>query len=248
MPIHYLPAGDWNESPDSYGRYSPTWIARKGGLDKYDPEFGKHGRIDFILSSAGVTGVRRIKGGESDHGLVAFTVYASSDRILRGAIWNVERDRSNREIEVMVDFISEVAHAEKLDFLLLNETQDYHHGPHRGPLAYVKDYRLIAADSPPGAKHNSILVHSSVDISNVVFKQMSTRGWTAGGGGAHHPLFDTMVTLDRWLRVAAVHEVNGVDWVNGKMVGPEDRKRARRQSARRKVRIARRIARRRRSS
>jgi len=235
--------GDYNEAPDSVGRYAPAWVAAKAGLTIYPPPRGKHGRIDFVMSDADVRDVRRVQGGESDHGLIVFDVVNPlTGEKLRGGTWNVERDRRGARVDVMVDFIEFAFRVHRLDFLAVQEVRQYHQADGSGPLARIPGLRLVATTTPDGARHNAILVAAAVKVGAVDFVQMSREGWFLSGTTQQHtPLFDTRATLDGWLRVSSVHETVGVDWIDGQMTGPELRVRARRQSARRRVREARRV-------
>lgn len=65
-----LVGGDWNEGSSSFGRWSPTWIAAKAGLQKH----GDH-RIDWEMSDGcKVKNVKVGPSGGSDHRIVTFTV------------------------------------------------------------------------------------------------------------------------------------------------------------------------------
>ncbi len=51
----------------------------------------------------------------------------------------------------------------------------------------------------------------------------STIGWTNVRGGKAQPRAATSVQLAGWLRVVSVHAPPGIDWKNGKAIGPEQR-------------------------
>ena len=233
-PLRMLVGGDWNQSPSSTGSYSPRWIARRAHLRITAPARGKHGRIDFLMTNTPVPHMTRVRGGGSDHGLVAFRVSGPAPgQSLRGATWNVERDRGPVRRHVLATYLSRVTASRHLDFLLLQEAQHYHR-----LLARVPGYRLVATPSPTGARQQVVLVHRDVRAAHERFARMSVHGWRVVTGSRHRPAYTTFVTLDGWIRVASVHEAVGVDWDHGRLDGPADRRRSRRGSALRLVAAA----------
>lgn len=229
-----LVGGDWNQPPSNKGAYSPHWIARRAQLRIHAPARGKHGRIDFLMSDARVPSMTRFRGGGSDHGLVSFRVTGSQPgQSLHGALWNVERDRGPQRQHVLVRYLSRITRTRHLDFLLLQEAQQYHRA-----LAGLRGYQLVAKPGPRGARQQVILVRRGIRTTQPRFTRMSVHGWRVVTGSRHRPAYTTFVTLDGWIRVASVHEAVGVDWRFGRLDGPADRRRSRRGSAIRLVAAA----------
>ena len=237
-PPRLLVGGDWNQSPSHRGMYSPHWIARRAHLRTHAPARGKHGRIDFLMTNARVPHLGRVSGGGSDHGLVRFRVEdPDSHQSLRGALWNVERDRGPQRQHVLARYLTRVTASRRLDFLLLQEAQQYHR-----LLAGIRGYQLVAKPGPRGARQQVILVRHGVHATQPRFTRMSVSGWRVVTGSRHRPAYTTFVTLDGWIRVASVHETVGVDWRYGRLDGPADRRRSRRGSALRLVAAAHQVA------
>lgn len=232
-----LLAGDWNEPPDSGGRYSPVWIAQQAGLRIYAPIRGKHGRIDFYMTNAEIPeGVKRRPGGGSDHGLIwADVLDPNSDERLRVACWNVERDRGQRERAEMLRFLNETADELAVDVFALQEVADY-----RKILA-VPGFVTIQFVNPHGAWHNALLVRKTHDIDNARARQMSRLGWFISTGAPHSPTVTTLARIDDWLLVGSVHEPPTVDWKGGRIIGPARRVAARVTAARSYIRVAKRV-------
>jgi hypothetical protein len=241
---HVIMGGDWNEPPTSTGRWSPRWIADATGQTIYPPPAGKHGRIDFLMTDLDFERVNRIPGGESDHGLILYDLQdpATGTRY-RVAIWNVQVGRPARARAVMIDHLAEVARGFAVDVFLLQECSGYHSDLKR--LAKATGYTYVGSNVR-GPWHNVTLVHRRTHVSGVRFKQMSRSGWRTRTGATHTPTYTTLCTLDRRIRVANVHEAVSVDWRDGRPVGPENRVRARIESAARLVAIGRRVRRNRR--
>ena len=238
-PPRVLVGGDWNQSPANRGDFSPHWIARRADLRIHAPARGKHGRIDFLMSNTRVPAVRRFRGGGSDHGLVSFRVRGPEPgQSLHGALWNVERDRGPRRRHVLARYLARITASRHLDFLLLQEAQQYHR-----LLSHVRGYQLVARPAPTGARQQVILVRDGIRTTQPRFTRMSVHGWRVVTGSRHRPAYTTFVTLDGWIRVASVHETVGVDWRHGRLDGPADRRLSRRGSAVRLVAAAHEIAR-----
>lgn len=243
MAGHVLLAGDWNEPPTATGRYSPHWIARKAHLGIYaPPKPGKHGLIDYALSSVPITGMHRLQGGGSDHDFIRFMVNHGdpiTGRVYRlhGAIWNVERDRDAKRRYVLRDYLEQrTAPSERLDFIMLQEAKQYH--PLLGNLA--TGWHLTTSPKP-GACNLAILTAPHVGLSHRRVEQISPGGWFTEAGEEHAPVYAVGLKLDGWLTVVDVHEPPAVDWRDGGMVGPARRVIARQSSARGLVSIAREV-------
>lgn len=233
-PPRVLVGGDWNQPPWSGGSYSPRWVAHRAHLRIHAPARGKHGRIDFLMSDARVPTLTRFRGGGSDHGLVSFHVTGSRPgQSLHGALWNVERDRGPQRQHVLVRYLTRTLRTRHLDFLLLQEAQQYHR-----LLAGIRGYQLVAKPGPRGARQQVILVRAGIRATQPRFTRMSVRGWRVVTGSRHRPAYTTFVTLDGWIRVASVHETVGVGWRHGHLDGPADRRSSRRGSALRLVAAA----------
>lgn len=73
-----LLGGDWNARTWERGTGTPWWLARKAGLRIAEPRHRKgpgHDGIDYVLTDARVTRVRKHGTGGSDHPFVTFTVH-----------------------------------------------------------------------------------------------------------------------------------------------------------------------------
>lgn len=71
-------AGDFNERPETTGKWSPGWVAKETGSVLKSPRSRKgHGRIDWAIAKRGtLSGVKKVSGSgeKSDHDPVIFTV------------------------------------------------------------------------------------------------------------------------------------------------------------------------------
>lgn len=226
----FLAGGDWNEPPFATGRYSPRWIADQTGGRVVHGAPGRMGRIDFVISDAVMTPLRTWDGAHgSDHDVRHFDVYPhhGSKNVLRGAIWNAERDRAPAVVKAELErFIRDVAP----NFVLLQEVQQYHH-----ELAAVAGYRLFAQPGR-GLNQNAVLVADGTKATGFRVRRMAPWTWRTSGGVVHAPPYMPHVCLDGWLRVGSVHEMSRIDWRGGVMRGPRDRRRIRRTSSKRVVR------------
>lgn len=67
--------GDWNNTPQDRGRYSPHWIARKAGMVVVGPGVGTHGdEIDFALVRGAHARAFLLGKHNSDHHAVGLAV------------------------------------------------------------------------------------------------------------------------------------------------------------------------------
>lgn len=74
---HLLLGGDWNAHTWEHGEWSPAWLAEQADLEVVEPaERGGPGHrgIDYVLSDARVTRMRKRGTGGSDHPFVTFRV------------------------------------------------------------------------------------------------------------------------------------------------------------------------------
>jgi N-acetyl-anhydromuramyl-L-alanine amidase AmpD len=232
LGVHLLLGGDWNEGANSTGTHSPAWIAAQGGMKVYAPPPNRAGKvgIDYVLSSAPVTDVKRVEETGSDHEPITFTVTHPDGRTLRGGIFNVRRDRTLAEREQLHEWLD----ARDEDFWLLQEVRQYH-----DLLKSVGGYTAFTAREPAGAEHNAVLVRDGVTAADAKFRQTSGAGWFTKDGKQHDPTTVALVTLNGWLRVGSVHEVVSTDLRAGKWVGPVRRVAARVSSAQTLARIGR---------
>lgn len=224
----YLLGGDWNEPPFAQGRYSAAWIAAMTDGRITHGTAGSMGRIDFVISDARVYDMTLNGTSGSDHNLRSFTVRPFPEHPgLRGAIWNVQRDRRPDEF---LPFLKAFLKLHRTDFVLLQEIQQYHHA-----LGAIPGYRLFAQDGR-GINQNGILVRDDVTATGFRVRKMAPWTWRTGTGAEHAPPYMPHVCLDGWLRVGSVHEMSKIDWRGGRMQGPRDRRRIRATAARRMVR------------
>jgi hypothetical protein len=167
--------------------------------------------------------------GGSDHNLRSFTVsmFPGAKAPLRGAIWNVQRDREPGDF---LPFLNAFLRVHRTDFVLLQEVQQYHQA-----LKTIPGYSLYA-EPGRGKNQNAILVRHGIKTHRFRVKRMAPWTWRTAAGKEHASPYMPHVGLDRWLRVASVHEMSRIDWRGGIMRGPWDRRRIRRVSARRMVR------------
>lgn len=224
--LKYLLGGDFNEPPHSTGPHSPRWIADKTDGRIHAGARGNMGRIDFVISDAAVSPLTLHSTGGSDHNLRSFDVAHGRD-FLRGAIWNAERDRDPVDV---VQFLTAFLRVVRSDFVLLQEIQQYH-----AALSAISGYRLLALPGR-GLNQNGILVRDRVKLEGFRVKRLAPWTWLTAGGVEHASPYMPHVGLNGWLRVGSVHEMSRIDWRDGRMVGPWDRRRIRRVSARRMVR------------
>lgn len=227
--VNVLIGADWNEPPTSVGTYSAEWVARSTGCRVVAGQRGSMGRIDFLVTDAYVATLRTYGNGGSDHDLRWFYVRPQSDSglYLLGALWNVERDRHPAlVVGHLVEFIRDF----DPHFMLLQEIQQYHQA-----LGRIPGYRLLAMPGR-GIDQNGILVKDGVKVSGFRVRKMAPWTWRTASGKEHASPYMPHACLNDWLRVASAHEMSRIDWRKGKMVGPRDRRRIRRVSARRMVR------------
>lgn len=228
-------AGDWNEGPESTGRYSPAWVARKSGLTIAAAAPGKRGRvgIDYVMSSVPVEDVVRLKEDISDHNPVAFTVFHKElGRALRLCTFNVMRDRTQLQRRALVEWLAVTGVNQGIAAYALQEIRQYH-----DLLETVPGYDLYASTDPDGVEHNGLLVRQDVPVRADEFRLTSKVGWVTVTGANHDPSSIALATIDGWCRLGSVHEAPTVDWVNGKPIGPAKRVAVRVASARTLVQI-----------
>lgn len=82
-PNARLAAGDWNEPPETSGRYSPQWIAAESRSLIWAPKRSTgHGRIDYVMARGALVTdlhVDDVVTEHSDHEPVIFTVRRAAD-------------------------------------------------------------------------------------------------------------------------------------------------------------------------
>lgn len=210
--VYLCLAGDWNEGPASRGRYSPWWIAKRAKLRMPDGWVG----IDYAMTSALLSEHRRIPGskrpgpGGSDHWMVAFTVTNPvTGQVLRGATYNVMRDRTPEELEQLRTWLLEVLVRERLDFVCVQEIREQRYHDMLGGL---EGFELLAAREPDGVEHNGILVREGLPVRGFEAKLTSTVGWVTVTGGNHDPSSVALATVDGWLIPVSLHEAPSVNW------------------------------------
>lgn len=238
MAIHrFAMMGDTNGQPTESGRYSNRWVANEIPCDYVIPDAGKHGRIDSIWTNCTIMDFGRIAGknpdldrlpgGGSDHGLIVGKIRSPSTSVLRFAFWNVERDRKGRQIDQMIEFLKSVIYRYNLNFVCLNEAEDYHHVLRR--LSQRTGMKMYA-NRTKGKDHNVILASKKLTVTNPTFPRVSRDGWITESGHPHEPIHLTAVTINGWLRLACIHNVPSVDVRNGKLSGPPLRQKVWKQS------------------
>jgi len=133
---------------------------------------------------------------------------------LRGATYNVERDRSPKQVH---DWLGKYAKSRKLDFIQVQEINGYHKA-----LNSIPGYKLVTFPKSKDHGESGVLVRDDLLQQHASYLQPKG-GWTTVRGGHAAARSPVMVKLAGWLEVASVHQPPSVNWKNGKMVGPENR-------------------------
>lgn len=133
---------------------------------------------------------------------------------LRGATYNVERDRSPKDVH---RWLGKFAKSNKLDFVQVQEINGYHKA-----LNSIPGYKLVTFPKAKDHGESGILVRDGLLQQHAHYLQPKG-GWTTVRGGHAAARSPVMVKLAGWLEVASVHQPPSVDWKHGKMVGPENR-------------------------
>jgi exonuclease III len=133
---------------------------------------------------------------------------------LKGATYNVERDRSPQQVQQKV---GNFAKSHDLDFIQLQEINGYHKA-----LEKIPGYHLVTFARSKDHGESGILVKDDLLAKREQYIQ-SEGGWTTVRGGQAPPRAATAVQLAGWLKVVSVHQPPSVDWKNGQPVGPENR-------------------------
>lgn len=134
---------------------------------------------------------------------------------LKGATYNVERDRSPGEVK---DKLGTFAKRNKLDFIQLQEINGYHKA-----LESIPGYHLVTFPKAKDHGESGILVKDSLLARQATSIQGEGGGWTTVRGGHAPPRAATAVQLAGWLKVVSAHQPPSVDWKNGEPVGPKNR-------------------------
>lgn len=160
-------------------------------------------------------------------------------RPLRGGTYNCERGRDPSGV---VDFVAALMGSKDLDYLCLQESQDY-----VSELRALRAYRLIcprvdaAGKLVDGAKETSILVRRGVAIRDVRRRRLGRVGWITVRGGRVPARSIPLVLLNGWLTVGSIHAPPSVRLTGRRPRGPRMRVRAFGNLSRRLVTICRRI-------
>lgn len=136
---------------------------------------------------------------------------------LRGATYNCEVHRDPRKV---AQFVSHMAHSNKLDFIQLQEISTYHH-----VLQKIPGYHLITFPKTKDHGETGVLVRDGLKTEHPKSMQMK-EGWESVHGWHMAARAPTAVKVAGWLKLVSVHAPPGIDFRNGRMIGPEQRKKA----------------------
>ncbi|HEX8704492.1 MAG TPA: peptidoglycan-binding protein [Myxococcaceae bacterium] len=133
---------------------------------------------------------------------------------LKGATYNVERDRSPAEVQ---DKLRRFTKQNDLDFIQLQEINGYHKA-----LEKIPGYHLVTFPKSKDHGESGILVKDDLLTKKEQYIQ-SEGGWDTVRGGRAPPRAAPAVQLAGWLKVVSVHQPPTVDWKNGQISGPPNR-------------------------
>lgn len=135
-------------------------------------------------------------------------------RTLKGGTYNCLRDRDPQQVKKVVEGFLKKG---KLDFLQVQEIQQYHQALERIP-----GYHLVTFPGSKDHGESGVLVRDELKESNRESIQ-STKGYFTVNGKVAQPRAAVAVKLAGWLNVASVHAPPAIDFKNGQAVGPERR-------------------------
>lgn len=139
---------------------------------------------------------------------------AKSPRTLNGATYNC---KIHRDPQVVAKVVAHFAKSRKLDFLQLQEISGYH-----GALEKIPGYKLITFPGSKDHGETGVLVRDGLETSRPQSIEADV-GWTNTEGGKAQPRAATSVNIAGWLRVASIHAPPGIDFDNGRAIGPAQR-------------------------
>jgi hypothetical protein len=181
--------GDWNARRTNPDKYRPRWLARTTRLVIPDGADG----IDYVMSDATVTDVRRLPRRGSDHQPKVMRVEWSGHDLMLGT-WNL---LVKRDPDVVAAEVVAVCDDAQLDVLLVQEV-----GP--GYASAIRRQGLIVV----GEGQQRIVVRPGVSHTGVRHHRLSRAGWPVSGGRWHAPATATSCRVAGWLRVVSVHLPN----------------------------------------
>lgn len=139
---------------------------------------------------------------------------AKSPKTLKGASYNC---RIGRNPAVVAKTVAHFAKSRRLDFMQLQEISGYHQ-----VLEKIPGDKLITFPGSKDHGETGVLVRDGLETSAAQSIEADT-GWTNVHGNPAQPRAATSVRIGDWLRVASIHAPPGIDWKNGRPVGPEQR-------------------------
>ncbi|MDP1822815.1 MAG: peptidoglycan-binding domain-containing protein [Archangium sp.] len=137
-----------------------------------------------------------------------------SHQALKGASYNC---RIGRNPEVVARTVSHFARSRKLDFIQLQEISGYHRA-----LENIPGYKLITFPGSKDHGETGVLVRDTLETKNARSIEADV-GWTNVHGRPAQPRAATSVRIAGWLQVASIHAPPGIDFKDGRAIGPEQR-------------------------
>jgi hypothetical protein len=191
-----LIAGDWNAAPDNPARHRPRWLARRAGLVIASAGPGSHGDIDYPMSDARLSDVRRGQRHGSDHQVVLWTASWPGHQLTMGS-WNVLAGRNPHDV---ADSVAELM--ERRDVLCLQEC-----GPELDRSMRAIGLRVF------GHGPQLVVVRHGVPAAHPRHHRLSTLGWPLDRAGTprgpwHRPAEASSVQVADSMRVWSVHLPN----------------------------------------
>lgn len=136
---------------------------------------------------------------------------------MKGASYNCLVGRDPKEV---TRWLTKTVREKNLDFVQLQEINGYHQA-----LRSIPGYKLITFPGARDRGESGILVRNGISVEGEKSIQ-STEGWKSPDGEIRRPRAATSVLLGGWLRVVSVHAPPAIDFANGQIKGPEQRKKA----------------------
>jgi hypothetical protein len=182
------------------------------------------GRVDDQFDARTAAAVRKYKRA-NDFGNTESRVGArmavalnlpdqKSPKSLNGASYNC---RIGRNPAVVAKTVGHFAKTRKLDFIQLQEISGYHRA-----LEKIPGYKLITFPGSKDRGETGVLVRDTLETKNAKSIEADV-GWTNVRGGPAQPRTATSVRIGGWLQVASIHAPPGIDFKDGRAIGPEQR-------------------------